>query len=312
MSLDAAKLRQHARLVGKRIGDGKVIPFLGAGANLCDRPMLAEWAPGPYLPSGGELAGYLAAEYEYPGADSRDLVRVAQYVDLITGGEGALFDELRPLFTGIYEPNRLHRWLASLPAQQRASNPASGYQLIVTTNYDDVLERAFADAGEPIDIVYYAAEADEPGRFIHVSPDGNRRTVPKHNEYRGLDLQQRPVILKIHGAIDRREDADDNYVITEDHYIDYLAHGSIAKLMPAYLMARMRNSHFLFLGYAMRDWNLRVILHYIWSHQARRFGSWAIERDPDPIDEKFWERHRVEILEARLEDWVDAMSQPGT
>ena len=79
--------------------------------------------------------------------------------------------------------------------------------------------------------------------------------------------------------------------------------------MPAYLMARMRNSHFLFLGYAMRDWNLRVILHYIWSQQARRFGSWAIERAPDPIDEKFWQRHRVEIIEARLEDWVDAMSE---
>lgn len=313
MSLDAAGLRQHARLVGKRIEEGKVIPFLGAGANLCDRPALAEWQPGgAFLPSGGELARYLASEYEYPGDDSRDLVRVAQYVDLITGGEGALFEELRPLFTGMYEPNRLHRWLASLPERQRAAGSPTRYQLIVTTNYDDVLERAFADAGEPIDIVLYAAEADEPGRFVHVSPDGDRRFVPKHNEYRGLDLEQRPVILKIHGAIDRREDADDNYVITEDHYIDYLAHGSIAKLMPAYLMARMRNSHFLFLGYAMRDWNLRVILHYIWSQQARRFGSWAIERDPDPIDEKFWQRHRVEILEARLEDWVDAMNQPRT
>ena len=49
-------------------------------------------------------------------------------------------------------------------------------------------------------------------------------------------------------------------------------------------MARMRNSHFLFLGYGMRDWNLRVILHHIWSQQVRKMGSWAIERDPDPID----------------------------
>jgi hypothetical protein len=311
MSLDAAGLRVHARLVAKRIEEGKVIPFLGAGANLCDRPAFTTWQPGgAFLPSGVELARYLASEYDYPGEDSRDLVRVAQYVDLITGGEGALFEELRPLFTGTYAPNRLHRWLAGLPARQRAADMPTRYQLIVTTNYDDVLERAFADAQEPIDVVYYAAEADEPGRFIHLDPDGDRRPVPKHNEYRGLDLEQRPVILKIHGAVDRREDADDNYVITEDHYIDYLAHGSIAKLMPAYLMARMRNSHFLFLGYAMRDWNLRVILHYIWSQQARRFGSWAIERDPDPIDEKFWQRHRVEILEARLEDWVDAMSVP--
>lgn len=62
----------------------------------------------------------------------------------------------------------------------------------------------------------------------------------------------------------------------------------------------------------MREWNLRVILHHIWSQQVRRFGFWAVDRAPDPIDEMFWQRHRVEIIEARLEDWVDAMSVPGS
>jgi hypothetical protein len=32
----------------------------------------------------------------------------------------------------------------------------------------------------------------------------------------------RPVILKIHGAVDRVELERDSYVITEDHYIDEL------------------------------------------------------------------------------------------
>ncbi|MGI9099315.1 MAG: SIR2 family NAD-dependent protein deacylase [Solirubrobacteraceae bacterium] len=309
MGLDAAELRQYARLIGKRIDEGRVIPFLGAGANLYDRPPTADWHEGSYLPSGTELASYLAAEYEYPGADSRDLVRVAQYVDLVTGGEGALFDELHPVFTGTYRPTGLHRFLAELPARQRAAGGQATYPLIVTTNYDDALERAFADAGEVVDVVYYAAEHDEPGRFVHLSADGERRPIPKHTDYRGLDLQQRSIVFKIHGAVDRSDQSADNYVITEDHYIDYLANGNLSKLIPAYLMARMRNSHFLFLGYGMRDWNLRVILHHIWSQQVRRFGSWAIERDPDPIDEKFWQRHRVEIVEARLEDWVDAMNE---
>lgn len=309
MSLDAAGLRRHARLIDKRIDEGRVIPFLGAGANLYGRPPAADWRVGNYLPSGAELAGYLASEYEYPGPDSRDLVRVAQYVDLVTGGEGALFDELRPLFTGTYRPNGLHRFLAELPARQRAADGQAAYPLIVTTNYDDVLERAFADAGELVDVVYYAAAREEPGRFVHLTTDGTRRPIPRHTDYRGLDLAQRPVILKIHGAVDRGDESEDNYVITEDHYIEYLAHGNLSKLIPAYLMARMRNRHFLFLGYGMRDWNLRVILHHIWSQQPRRFGSWAIERDPDPIDEKFWQRHRVEIVEARLEDWIDAMNE---
>lgn len=308
VSLDVKALGLHARLVGKRIEEGKVIPFLGAGANLCDRPPLADWHSGPYLPSGSELAGYLADAFDYPSTeDRRDLVRVAQYVDLKTGGEGALFEELRHLFTGTYEPNSLHRYLAGLAGRQRAAGRP--YHLIVTTNYDDVLERAFQDAGEPIDVVFYAAEEDEPGRFVHVDFDGATHAIPRRTDYRGLDLERRPVIVKIHGAVSRRDEGEDSYVITEDHYIDYLAHGSVAKLLPAYLMARMRNSHFLFLGYGMRDWNLRVILHHIWSQQTRRFGSWAIERTPDPIQAMFWQRHRVEIVEARLEDWVAAMSQ---
>ena len=287
--------------------EGRVIPFLGAGANLCDRPAGADWRAGKYLPSGSELSRYLAAEYDYPGEDRSDLVRVAQYVDLVTGGDGALFDELRPVFSGGYRPNRLHRFLAEQPARLRAAGGDVELPIIVTTNYDDSLELAFAEADEPFDLVYYAAARGASGRFVHLSPEGERRKIPNHTDYDGLDLTRRPVILKIHGDVDAGDAKADSYVITEDHYIDYLAHGNLSQLIPAYLMARMRNSHFLFLGYAMRDWNLRVILHHIWSQQVRRFGSWAIECAPNPIDERFWMRHRVEIIEAMLEDWIDAM-----
>jgi hypothetical protein len=302
-------LRHHCRLINRRIGEGKVIPFLGAGANLCERPAGADWRSGNYLPSGAELADYLAESYEYPEHESRDLVRVSQYVDLEMGGEAALYDELHPLFTGDYQPNKLHRFLAERPAHHRAKGLSTACQLIVTTNYDDALERAFMAAEEPFDLVYYAAEPDEPGRFVHVRPDGTRRPIPRHTDYREFSLDERTVILKIHGGVDRGDEVADSYVITEDNYIDYLAHGNLSKLIPAYLMARMRTSHFLFLGYGMRDWNLRVILHHVWSQQVRRFGSWAIQVEPDPIDEKFWQRHRVEIVAARLEDWVDAMRE---
>ncbi len=85
-------LRQHCRLLHRRISEGKVIPFLGAGANLCERPVGTDWRAAKYLPSGAELADYLADNYGYPADESRDLVRVSQYVDLVMGGEAALFD----------------------------------------------------------------------------------------------------------------------------------------------------------------------------------------------------------------------------
>ena len=60
-------------------------------------------------------------------------------------------------------------------------------------------------------------------RFVHIRPDGERVPIPKHTDYRGFALEERSVILKIHGAVDRGDETADSYVITEDHYIDYLA-----------------------------------------------------------------------------------------
>ena len=95
------------------------------------------------------------------------------------------------------------------------------------------------------------------------SPDkpSNAETVATWD----LSLDDRSVILKIHGAVDRSspDGEDDSFVITEDHYIDYLTRTDLANLVPITLAAKLRRSHFLFLGYSLRDWNLRVILHRI-------------------------------------------------
>jgi hypothetical protein len=58
-------IQAHCRIVMRRLREGRVIPFLGAGTNLCGRPKDASWRAGEYLPSGTELAAYLADGYGY-------------------------------------------------------------------------------------------------------------------------------------------------------------------------------------------------------------------------------------------------------
>ena len=55
-------VEEHYNILIKAITDGRVVPFFGAGVNLCGRPKDITWQYGQYayLPSGGELAGYLA------------------------------------------------------------------------------------------------------------------------------------------------------------------------------------------------------------------------------------------------------------
>jgi hypothetical protein len=145
-NLFEAELNDHYRLVANEILAGRVVPFLGAGANLCGRPEEVAWRPGQFdwLPSGAELSRYLAEMFNYSGKNEDDLVRVSQYVTL-TVGAFPLYVELRRLFDGDYPPTALHRFLAELPSILRGYRPeAPPYQLIVTTNYDDVLERPSA------------------------------------------------------------------------------------------------------------------------------------------------------------------------
>jgi hypothetical protein len=307
----AEELDIHFSTVVAQIKQGKVVPFLGAGANLSSRPEGASWNPQErqYLPNGRELALYLAELHGYRFPDSDNLVRVAEYVSL-TAGAGALYDSLRTLFNADYPVTPLHELLSELPRFLRNK----GYpqmQLIVTTNYDDLLERAFRVAEEPVDVVTYMTLGEERGLFLHVPPDGEPQLIKEGqaNEYRGLPLDEkgnltRPVVLKLHGAVDRLDAERDSFVITEDDYIEYLVIGDISNLIPVTLRVKLVASNFLFLGYSLRDWNLRAILHRIWAAQRAGWRSWAVQHDPDELDEEAWNKRGVQILDVSLDEYV--------
>jgi hypothetical protein len=300
----------HYEMIADRILDGAVVPFLGAGVNLCGRPDSESWQVGRYLPSGSELAAYLASKVSgFPGKDRTDLLRVSQYVDVILG-KGPLYELLHTVFDADYAPTPVHELLASLPSLIRArpSTESRFFPLIVTTNYDDLLERAFKDAEEEYDVVTYIADGPKAGRFLHTSPDGVARVIGRPNSYTELGGDERPVIAKIHGAVGRGARDRDSFVITENHYIEYLSRTDLAQLIPVRVAKRMRKSHFLFLGYSLKDWNLRVILNRLWGNGEVAWNSWAVQLRPDTIDERSWYRRGVELLDARLEDYIEQLS----
>jgi hypothetical protein len=223
-----------------------------------------------------------------------------------------LYRYLREVFDDDYPPTCVHCFLATLPATLRSKGRLSHYPLIVTTNYDDLMERAFQEAAQPYDVVSYVAEGEQRGKFVHLphadaSSAGEPVLIDIPNEYRGLALDERPVVLKIHGAIDRTSATRDSFVITEDHYIDYLTRTDVRELIPATLLAKIRHSGFLFLGYSLRDWNLRVILHRIWGEQVLSWNSWAVQLNPDPIEEKFWSKRGVDIVNVSLVEYVSRL-----
>ena len=199
---------RHYSLVAEILAQGEVIPFLGAGTNLCDRPDESPWEVGRFLPSGRELAQMLAERARYPDVSDYNLLLVAQYVDTILG-EGQLYRYLHSVYDADYPPTSVHRLLARLPGLLRER---SCPQLVVlTTNYDDLVERALAEAGEPFDVVWYEAKRGPgAGYFLHRPPDGDIVPIDRPNKYTGLAPAERPVILKLLGSIDRSEPKRDS------------------------------------------------------------------------------------------------------
>jgi len=286
------------------------VPFLGAGVNLCGRATETRYRHGENLPSAAELSEYLAGEFEYRGANKDDLLRVSQYASVMRGS-GPLYKKLQFVFAAEYLPTPLHEFFAALPAILREKNYPP-CQLIVTTNYDDALERALKSAGEPFDVVTYVAEGEQRGKFLHWPYGAEMRLINTPNEYHDLPIGEnmqvnRTLILKIHGAVDRTNWQQGSFVITEDHYIDYLARTDISHLLPVQLQAKLRNCNPLFLGYSLRDWNLRVILRRIWGEQKLSYAAWAIQLNPEPLDQKFWMNRGIDIINETLEKYIPGL-----
>jgi hypothetical protein len=295
-------LDEHYRYVAEALRRGRVVPLLGAGANLCE-PDRRGWQIGKNLPDGPELSQFIADMCTYPGDDRADLLRVAQYAQT-KRGDGTLYDHLREVFAAGYGYTVVHEFLARLPGSLEASGVPRHHQLIVTTNYDDALEKALTAAGEPFDLVWYATHRLSPqGVFLHKPHGGEPREIERPNEYH-LPVDDQTVILKIHGAVSRADDTFDSYVISEDDYIKFLTHTSLQELIPSTLLAKLFTSHILFLGYSLQDWNLRVILHQIATQRDLSRDSWAIQKRVHEVDRALWDCRDVHLHELDLEEYI--------
>jgi hypothetical protein len=305
--LRRSDLSSHYDDVIDSLKRGRLIPFLGAGVNLYGRDRSKVWESGGQdLPSGAELAAFLARIAEFPVAQGgSDLLQVAQYL-AITKDEQKLYDELHDLFDREFKPSSVHAFLAQLPVVTASAGGTKPHQLVVTTNYDDLMEKAFGacEPPEPYDLVYYDARllSTTRGKFLHRPPGKETESHPVLDPERyKLPLDQRSIVLKIHGAVARDQDSsEDSYVITEDHYFDYPFYSEI----PITIRQEFQKRRFLFLGYSLRDWNLRMMFRRIWRDQKLEKESWTINDEENPVQRLFWEKRKVRYIVASLEDYV--------
>lgn len=257
----------------KAVANGTCILFLGAGVHApppegspfdypeSERPLLAR-----------PLAERLAAatdfckrfpENEYPEEYPLQLGRVALYGDTpAAGGRHAVVRILRECLAEGKVPSPALQALAELP-----------FPVVITTNYDGLFESALRAAKPPKEPVVRVYDAHpDPRKATEDYPDGEPSV-------------ERPLVFKFHGDLDHD---GGSIVITDDDYIRFVQRMSDRDRLypvPPSVKYRLVRWPTLFLGYSLRDFDLRLLLRTLrWGvDTSKRQPYFAIDRGPDPL-----------------------------
>jgi hypothetical protein len=224
----------------------RLVPFLGAGASSC------------VLPTGADLARHLKDVAEYPDPDERDLARVAQYLQLISDRHHVTKEivtllKRRSEDHSNYSPP--HRDIARLPVP-----------LYLTTNYDDLMENELKYVGR------------DPISLYPIWHKGLERITEHDLRNQPVDAidptVERPVVYHLHGHWDEPM----SILVTEDDYIQFLSALYNPNLLPNMCRRALASDALVFLGYSLRDWNIRLLLAQRMSRP--RYFSYAIMQRP--------------------------------
>lgn len=316
--------------ISVKLEAGLVVPFLGAGASLI-RPKNAEWnETAPFLPSAGELSRYLATLGGLPRSLQRDpdLAKISSYYSSIADDRTGLLLALRRALGPIcpdgspreIETGTIHRYIAKLREPR----------LIITTNYDNLLEKAFKDEDRPYDLLVYPADRrddDSGARAMWQEYGKTKRYLPPDKLRINFEKSKRPIIYKMHGSIGD-EPNDDHFVISEEDYLRFLSRVGNDAAIPSVVLAYLQTRSLLFLGYSLRDWNLRLVLYNLkgvvpdLSHRLKKeerrpalrrteegevIRSWGIQRRPSVVDKELWAARGVKIYDEDVQEFAEKM-----
>lgn len=236
------KHSENAERLGELARTGRLAVVFGAGLSV-----------GSGLPSWHGLLETLSAGLKLPAEfDDLDDLDKAELLQLLIEDENkgpSLGERIAAALPPTAKPSLSHALLASLGARE-----------FVTTNYDDLFERALDAAGSKHKVVL-------------------PQSTPQHDA---------PWLLKLHGDLEVPE----SLVLTRGSFVGFDAQ---ARPAGAVLQSLLLTRHVLFVGVSMTDSNLLRLVHEVTAFVQRtngrqdRFGT-LVNLEPAAAKRRLWER----------------------
>jgi hypothetical protein len=204
--------------------------------------------------------------------------------------------QLRQIFAAETTPLTIHRYLAN-----EMTPP-----LIVTTNYDMLMERAFTEARREFHVLMTPFDSDKPAaRSVLWWPPGAMQPVEADEP--ALFDDGRSVLYKIHGGLDPNGEWH-SCVVTEDDYFEIGGRLYNGSLVPNLIGAKLSRSSFLFLGYSLRDPHVRFMLTRLnrWSRGAAHF---VVNRHVSRIASVRFNRLGLQIMDMAIDHFVAELAR---
>ncbi len=244
-----------------------------------------------------------------PGGDS--LASVAEYYE-VQARRDRLLEVLTEVFAQKKTPTATHDLLAEA-AVSYLRHAVDDY-LIVTTNYDCLMEIALDRAHAPW--VVLSLDKNNDGRIHARFSEGLRDFERKNPPCFAKDFvlsRGQPLVLvyKIHGCVAAEgRDRPDSVVISEADYVDYISRMSKNEgVVPVSVSHLMRDKPFLFLGYSLKDWNVRSVFESMVGKRGSPAGlrDYLVTRKCGPLDEAYYSKHNILVLKSDLNAFVDGI-----
>jgi SIR2-like domain len=266
MSVDLG-LNPALGTIADAVQRGACILFLGAGVH-APAPTGSDfqYSDADRPPFGRELSKTLADSFglheHFPGEDEANLQRVALFYELVCSRR-QLVEAVQNAVQTDKTPSPMLRALAQLD-----------FPVIITTNYDQLLETALVQAGKQPRVAVYTPHME---------------ATTDHRDPR----PQSPVVFKIHGDVFRHE----TMVITDEDYIDFvLRMNSKEPYDPVPLTLKYYLTRFttLFVGYRLVDYNLRLLFRTLrWKMDPAYVpDTYSVDHRPDPLIFDVWHNER--------------------